>query len=120
MSAWLPEAVAHTGCARPGAGFVFNMPRLIAWVGPADRRQPDRQFSAGFGRAAMAISLIYNPQPGMRAVSAGDEGQSRCRREAGQDVSNQDGRINKARRRIERRALSDGRPLSRSGAGRAS
>jgi hypothetical protein len=37
---------------------VFNMPRLIAWVGPLIAGTLIANFG-GFGRAAMAISLIY-------------------------------------------------------------
>ena len=41
-----------------GAGFVFNMPRLIAWVGPLIAGTLIANFG-GFGHAAMAISCIY-------------------------------------------------------------
>jgi len=57
MSAWLPE-LFPTRVRATGAGFVFNMPRLIAWVGPLIAGTLISNFG-GFGRAAMAISLIY-------------------------------------------------------------
>ena len=57
MSAWLPE-LFPTRVRATGAGFVFNMPRLIAWVGPLIAGTLIANFG-GFGRAAMAISLIY-------------------------------------------------------------
>jgi MFS family permease len=57
MSAWLPE-LFPTRMRATGAGFVFNMPRLIAWVGPLIAGTLIANFG-GFGRAAMAISLIY-------------------------------------------------------------
>ncbi len=41
-----------------GAGFVFNMPRLVAWVGPLIAGTLIANFG-GFGRAAIAVSLIY-------------------------------------------------------------
>ena len=57
MSAWLPE-LFPTRVRATGAGFVFNMPRLIAWVGPLIAGTLIANFGS-FGRAAMAISLIY-------------------------------------------------------------
>jgi MFS family permease len=57
MSAWLPE-LFPTRVRATGAGFVFNMPRLIAWIGPLIAGSLIANFGS-FGRAAMAISLIY-------------------------------------------------------------
>jgi MFS family permease len=57
MSAWLPE-LFPTRVRATGTGFVFNMPRLIAWVGPLIAGTLIANFG-GFGRAAMAISCIY-------------------------------------------------------------
>lgn len=57
MSAWLPE-LYPTRMRATGAGFVFNMPRLIAWIGPLIAGTLIANFG-GFGRAAMAVSLIY-------------------------------------------------------------
>lgn len=57
MSAWLPE-LYPTRVRATGAGFVFNMPRLIAWVGPLIAGPLIANFG-GFGRAATAVSLIY-------------------------------------------------------------
>jgi len=57
MSAWLPE-LFPTRVRATGTGFVFNMPRLIAWVGPLIAGTLIANFG-GFGRAATAISFIY-------------------------------------------------------------
>jgi MFS family permease len=57
MSAWLPE-LFPTRVRATGTGFVFNMPRLIAWVGPLIAGTLIANFG-GFGRAAVAISCIY-------------------------------------------------------------
>ena len=57
MAAWLPE-LFPTRMRATATGFVFNMPRLIAWVGPLIAGTLIANFG-GFGRAAMAISLIY-------------------------------------------------------------
>jgi MFS family permease len=57
MAAWLPE-LFPTRVRATATGFVFNMPRLIAWVGPLIAGTLIANFG-GFGRAAMAISLIY-------------------------------------------------------------
>jgi MFS family permease len=57
MSAWLPE-LFPTRMRATATGFVFNMPRLIAWVGPLIAGTLIANFG-GFGRAAMAVSLIY-------------------------------------------------------------
>jgi MFS family permease len=57
MAAWLPE-LFPTRVRATATGFVFNMPRLIAWVGPLIAGTLIANFG-GFGRAATAISLIY-------------------------------------------------------------
>jgi len=57
MAAWLPE-LFPTRVRATATGFVFNMPRLIAWIGPLIAGTLIASFG-GFGRAAMAISLIY-------------------------------------------------------------
>jgi MFS family permease len=57
MSAWLPE-LFPTHMRATAAGFVFNMPRLIAWVGPLISGWIIANFG-GFGYAATAVSLIY-------------------------------------------------------------
>jgi MFS family permease len=57
MAAWLPE-LFPTRVRATGTGFVFNMPRLIAWVGPLIAGTLIANFG-GFGRAATAISMIY-------------------------------------------------------------
>jgi MFS family permease len=57
MSAWLPE-LFPTRMRATAAGFVFNMPRMIAWVGPLISGWIIANFG-GFGRAAVAVSLIY-------------------------------------------------------------
>jgi MFS family permease len=57
MSAWLPE-LFPTRMRATAAGFVFNMPRLIAWVGPLISGWIIANFG-GFGRAATVVSLIY-------------------------------------------------------------
>jgi MFS family permease len=57
MSAWLPE-LFPTRMRATAAGFVFNMPRLIAWIGPLISGWIIANFG-GFGRAATAVSLIY-------------------------------------------------------------
>ncbi len=57
MTVWLPE-LYPTRMRATGAGFVFNMPRLIAWVGPLIAGTLIANFG-GFGRAAIAVSLIY-------------------------------------------------------------
>ncbi len=57
MAAWLPE-LFPTRVRATATGFAFNMPRLIAWVGPLIAGNLIATFG-GFGRAAMAISLIY-------------------------------------------------------------
>jgi MFS family permease len=57
MSAWLPE-LFPTRMRATAAGFVFNMPRMIAWVGPLISGWIIANFG-GFGRAAAALSLIY-------------------------------------------------------------
>jgi MFS family permease len=116
MSAWLPE-LFPTRVRATGAGFVFNMPRLIAWVGPLIAGTLIANFG-GFGRAAMAISLIYIISLAYVPIAVGDEGHAAVgvRRESAPRSRSQK---NKARRHIMRRALSDGPRVSRGGDGRA-
>ena len=57
MSAWLPEFFP-TRMRATAAGFVFNTPRLIAWVGPLISGWLIAN-AGGFSQAAMAISSIY-------------------------------------------------------------
>jgi MFS family permease len=57
MAAWLPELLP-TRIRATGAGFVFNAPRFIAWVGPLISGTLIATFG-GFGRAAMAIGAVY-------------------------------------------------------------
>jgi MFS family permease len=57
MAAWLPE-LFPTRMRATAAGFVFNMPRLIAWTGPLISGWIIANLG-GFSQAALAISLIY-------------------------------------------------------------
>jgi MFS family permease len=57
MAAWLPELLP-TRIRATGAGFVFNAPRFIAWVGPLISGTLIATFG-GFGQAAMAIGAVY-------------------------------------------------------------
>ena len=57
MSAWLPE-LYPTRTRATGIGFVFNAPRLIAWVGPLIAGTLIAHFS-GYGNAALVVSSIY-------------------------------------------------------------
>src|SRR5258708_27218944 len=57
MAAWLPE-LFPTRIRATAAGFVFNMPRLIAWTGPLISGWLITQ-AGGFSQAAVAISMIY-------------------------------------------------------------
>jgi MFS family permease len=57
MAAWLPEFFP-TRIRATAAGFVFNMPRLIAWVGPLISGWIIAN-AGGFSRAALWISSIY-------------------------------------------------------------
>jgi MFS family permease len=57
MAAWLPELLP-TRIRATGAGFVFNAPRFIAWVGPLISGTLIATFG-GFGRAAIAIGAVY-------------------------------------------------------------
>jgi MFS family permease len=57
MAAWLPE-LFPTRIRATGAGFVFNAPRFIAWIGPLIAGTLIATFG-GFGRAAIAIGAIY-------------------------------------------------------------
>jgi MFS family permease len=57
MAAWLPE-LFPTRIRATGAGFVFNAPRFVAWIGPLVAGTLIATFG-GFGQSAMAISTIY-------------------------------------------------------------
>lgn len=57
MAAWLPE-LFPTRVRATAAGFVFNMPRLIAWVGPILSSWIIATLG-GYSVAAMTIALIY-------------------------------------------------------------
>jgi MFS family permease len=57
MAAWLPE-LFPTRMRATATGFVFNMPRLIAWIGPLISGWLIANLG-GFSRAAVAISAIY-------------------------------------------------------------
>jgi MFS family permease len=57
MAAWLPE-LFPTRMRATAAGFVFNIPRLIAWLGPLISGWMIANLG-GFANAALAISLVY-------------------------------------------------------------
>jgi MFS family permease len=57
MAAWLPE-LFPTRMRATGAAFVFNTPRLIAWIGPIISGWIIANLG-GFTHAALAISSIY-------------------------------------------------------------
>jgi MFS family permease len=57
LSAWLPE-LYPTRVRATGAGFVFNAPRFIAWVGPLVAGRLIAAFG-GYAQAAMAIGSVY-------------------------------------------------------------
>jgi MFS family permease len=57
MAAWLPE-LFPTQVRATAAGFVFNVPRLIAWLGPIISGWIIANLG-GFSHAAMTIALIY-------------------------------------------------------------
>jgi MFS family permease len=57
MAAWLPE-LFPTRVRATAAGFVFNMPRLIAWLGPIISGWIIANLG-GFSHAAVVIALIY-------------------------------------------------------------
>jgi MFS family permease len=57
MSAWLPE-LFPTRIRATGAGFVFNAPRFIAWIGPLVSGTLIATFG-GFSQAALAIGAVY-------------------------------------------------------------
>jgi len=57
MAAWLPE-LFPTRMRATAAGFVFNTPRLIAWLGPMISGWIIANLG-GFSHAALAISLVY-------------------------------------------------------------
>jgi MFS family permease len=57
MAAWLPE-LFPTRMRATAAGFVFNMPRLIAWLGPLISGWIIANLG-GYTQAAMTIAVIY-------------------------------------------------------------
>ena len=57
MAAWLPE-LFPTRMRATAAGFIFNMPRLIAWIGPIISGWIIANLG-GFSNAAMTIVMIY-------------------------------------------------------------
>jgi MFS family permease len=57
MAAWLPE-LFPTRVRATAAGFVFNMPRLIAWLGPIISGWIIANLG-GFRHAAVVIALVY-------------------------------------------------------------
>ncbi len=57
MAAWLPE-LFPTRMRATAAGFVFNMPRLVAWTGPLISGWLITQ-AGGFSQAAVTISSVY-------------------------------------------------------------
>jgi MFS family permease len=57
MAAWLPE-LFPTRMRATAAGFVFNTPRLIAWLGPIISGWIIANLG-GFSHAALTIALIY-------------------------------------------------------------
>ena len=57
MSAWLPE-LFPTRMRATGAGFVFNAPRFIAWLGPLVSGILITRFG-GYGNSAMIVGSIY-------------------------------------------------------------
>src|SRR5438105_7422933 len=57
MAAWLPE-LFPTRVRATAAAFVFNTPRLIAWIGPLISGWLIANFG-GFSQAAVVIAFIY-------------------------------------------------------------
>lgn len=57
LAAWLPE-LFPTRVRATAAGFVFNMPRLIAWLGPIISGWIIANLG-GFSHAAVVIALVY-------------------------------------------------------------
>jgi MFS family permease len=57
MAAWLPE-LFPTRVRATAAGFVFNTPRLIAWLGPIISGWIIANLG-GFSHAAVMIALVY-------------------------------------------------------------
>src|SRR5260370_929807 len=57
MAAWLPE-LFPTRVRATAAGFVFNTPRLIAWLGPIISGWIIANLG-GFSHAAVVIALVY-------------------------------------------------------------
>src|SRR2546430_451178 len=62
MAAWLPE-LFPTRVRATAAAFVFNTPRLIAWLGPLISGWLIANFG-GFSQAAGGIALGYIPNLG--------------------------------------------------------
>jgi MFS family permease len=59
MAAWLPE-LFPTRMRATAAGFIFNTPRFVAWLGPLISGWIIANLG-GFSQAAMLIALIYIP-----------------------------------------------------------
>jgi MFS family permease len=57
MAAWLPE-LFPTRMRATAAAFVFNAPRLIAWVGPLISGALIANLG-GYSQAAITISIVY-------------------------------------------------------------
>jgi MFS family permease len=57
LSAWVPE-LYPTRTRATGAAFVFNVPRLVGWVGPLVSGALIATFG-GFSQAALAIGSVY-------------------------------------------------------------
>ena len=57
MAAWLPE-LFPTRVRATAAAFVFNTPRLIAWIGPLISGWLIANFG-GFSQAAVVIAMVY-------------------------------------------------------------
>jgi MFS family permease len=57
MAVWLPE-LFPTRIRATGAGFVYNAPRFVAWIGPLISGTLIATFG-GFSQAAMAVSAVY-------------------------------------------------------------
>jgi MFS family permease len=57
MAVWLPE-LFPTRIRATGAGFVYNAPRFVAWIGPLISGTLIATFG-GFSQAAMAVGAVY-------------------------------------------------------------
>ena len=57
MAAWLPE-LFPTRMRATAAGFIFNTPRLVAWLGPLLSGWLTTQ-AGGLSQAAMTIAMVY-------------------------------------------------------------